>query len=264
MKLRIPRRKRTRTWDEWMPVLKLPLSLQQFLRLPRNSAYKYEYLGGQAYLTPRPKMFHAVLDLAQVTPAAPPSGVTLRSLRDVDWKTLPRVFVAAFDARQPFGSLDEATQRRAARQCLKKTRAGGDGPLITPACFVAEEAGKIIGAIVPTLLPPGDASDWHSYDWAELPPKDAVTERRGRAHLTWIFVVPLHAGTGVGSALLAASARALLHVGYTQLFSTFLLGNDSSLLWHWRNGFRLLPYPASRRAMRKRFADLHINRKPTT
>src|SRR5262249_2339828 len=86
MKLRIPRRKRTRTWDEWMPALKLPLSLQQFLRLPRNSAYKYEYFGGQAYLTARPKMFHAVLDLAHAAPAAPPRGVALRPLIDADWK----------------------------------------------------------------------------------------------------------------------------------------------------------------------------------
>jgi hypothetical protein len=31
------------------------------------------------------------------------------------------------------------------------------------------------------------------------------------------------------------------------LASTFLLGNESSMLWHWRNGFQLLQYPGSRR-----------------
>jgi GNAT superfamily N-acetyltransferase len=239
-----------------MPVLKLPLSMQQFLRLPRNPAYKYEYFGDQAYLSPRPKTFHAVLDLASVDASEAPQDITVRLLEESDWRALPRAFAAAFDGRQPFGSLDEATQRRAARQCLKKTRTGGDGPLIAAACFVAEEAGKIIGAILPTLVPLGDPTDWHSYDWDEPPPADAVAQRRGRAHLTWIFVAPLHAGTGVGSALLGASVRALLDAGYTRLFSTFLLGNDSSLLWHWRNGFRLLPYAGSRRAMRKRFAEL--------
>jgi hypothetical protein len=31
-----------------------------------------------------------------------------------------------------------------------------------------------------------------------------------------------------------------------------MLGNHSSMLWHWRNGFRLLPYPASRRLQQQR------------
>jgi hypothetical protein len=29
-----------------------------------------------------------------------------------------------------------------------------------------------------------------------------------------------------------------------------------SLLWHWRNGFRLLPYPGSRRRMMEIFRKL--------
>jgi L-amino acid N-acyltransferase YncA len=57
----------------------------------------------------------------------------------------------------------------------------------------------------------------------------------------------LEAGRGIGSALLAASVRVLKAEGYHHLWSTFVSGNDSSMLWHWRNGFRLLPYPGSRR-----------------
>jgi hypothetical protein len=52
---------------------------------------------------------------------------------------------------------------------------------------------------------------------------------------------------------LAAAVRELLALGYTQLASTFLAGNDSSTLWHWRNGFQLLAYPGSLRAMRARW-----------
>jgi L-amino acid N-acyltransferase YncA len=57
---------------------------------------------------------------------------------------------------------------------------------------------------------------------------------------------------GVGSALLAAAVRELLALGFPRLFSTFLLGNESSLLWHWRNGFQLLSSPYSLRRMRQR------------
>jgi L-amino acid N-acyltransferase YncA len=68
--------------------------------------------------------------------------------------------------------------------------------------------------------------------------------------LTWIFVSPQRAGHGVGTALLAAAVGALRTMGYTELVSTFLRGNDSSMLWHWRNGFELLAYPGSPRRVR--------------
>ena len=52
---------------------------------------------------------------------------------------------------------------------------------------------------------------------------------------------------GVGTALLGAAAGALRDMGFAALLSTFLVGNDSSMLWHWRAGFRLLTYPGSPR-----------------
>ena len=37
--------------DEWMPFIQLPLTIEQFRQLPRNSAYKYEYLNKMAYFS---------------------------------------------------------------------------------------------------------------------------------------------------------------------------------------------------------------------
>jgi hypothetical protein len=48
--------------------VELPLSIDEFHRLPRNAAYKYEYFGGRAVLTPRPK------SLACVRDTEPPGG----------------------------------------------------------------------------------------------------------------------------------------------------------------------------------------------
>ena len=42
-----------------------------------------------------------------------------------------------------------------------------------------------------------------------------------------------------------------LELGYNELVSSFILGNESSMLWHWRNGFDLLPYSGSRRKFRE-------------
>jgi GNAT superfamily N-acetyltransferase len=242
--------------DEWMPGLKLALTPEEFRQLPRHPAYKYEFLSGTAYLSPRPKHYHAVLDLAAYRPpvaADGSEGVSVRPLRPDDFFNLEPAFAAAFHRLQPFGGLDDDTRRQAARKCLTQTRTGGDGPLVEPACFVAVHGADAqpVGATLVTMLPPGDPCVYDDYYWREPPPPDCVARRLGRPHLTWVFVAPLLDGQGVGTALLAASVQQLLALGFAELLSTFLLGNDSSMLWHWRNGFRLLPYPAPLRRFRQ-------------
>jgi len=238
--------------DHWMPNIVLPLTLEQYRQLPRNSAYKYEFLDGKAYLTPYSKHYHALLEL---TPQPVPAGVQLRPVHLRDWTELLPVFAAAFARIQPYGSLDEETRFRAAQEALERTRTGGDGPWIEQASFVALEEGQPLGAIFITLLPATDPSDWNSYHWDHTPPADCIEKRLGRPHLTWIFLDPLGTGWGTGTALLAAAGRALLQLGYTELLSTFMIGNDSSMLWHWRNGFRLLAHPGSKRLNQQRWRD---------
>lgn len=240
--------------DEWMPLIKLPLTPEQFRQLPRNAAYKYEYVDGLAYLCPRAKHYHALLGLR---PIELDERIPLRPVEPEDFDRLVDVFAGSFHGIQPYGSLDDATRREAVRLALARTRQGGDGPWLPQASLVAleEKSRTPIGAILITLLPAGDPCDGASYYWEEAPPGDCVERRLGRPHLTWIFVSPLHAGQGVGTALLAASVRELLGMGYTELASTFMAGNDSSMLWHWRNGFRLLAYPLSFRRLRQRRQD---------
>jgi GNAT superfamily N-acetyltransferase len=247
--------------DQWMPFLQLPLTIEQFHQLPRHAAYKYEYLSGQAWLTPRPKHYHALLDLR---PIETDVEVPLRPLQADDWDDLASLFGAAFYGIQPFGSLDDDPRRQAARVCLERTRSGGDGPLIDQASFVAldEERRERIGAILITLLPDADPTGWAAFHWPDPPPVDCIARRLGRPHLTWIFVSPSVRDEGTGTALLAAVVRELLALGYTQLATTFLAGNESSMLWHWRNGFRLLAHPGSKRAMKKSIAHGRESKAP--
>jgi GNAT superfamily N-acetyltransferase len=231
-----------------MPPLELKIEIGQFHQLPRHPAYKYEYFGRQAWLSPRPRFYHALLPLDELPAEVPlPASVTLRAVRSEDWDQLPAVFAAAFRAQQPFSGLENEARRAAAQRSLTQTRTGGDGPWIEAASFVAELEESPVGAILATLLPLGDPTRSDSYHWSEPPPPDCIARRLGQAHLTWIFVAPALAGQGVGAGLLRAAGRALLNMGYRELLSTFLLGNDSSMLWHWRMGFRLLSYPESRR-----------------
>ncbi len=233
--------------DEWMRGLQLVLTAEQFQLLPRNSAFRYDYVDGAGYLAPRPKHYHALLELAPMI-ADEVEGVGLRPVRADDWGPLADLFARAFAHTQPFAGLDGATRRHAADGCLSRARTGGDGPWVERASFVAEEVGgDVLGAILVTLLPERDPCEWGSYQWSEPPPPDCVERRLGRPHLTWVFVHPGCAGEGVGTLLLAAAVRELLALGYRELLTTFMIGNDASALWHWRNGFRLLAYPGSRR-----------------
>jgi GNAT superfamily N-acetyltransferase len=233
--------------DEWMRGLQLLLTPEQFQQLPRNGAFRYDYLNGTGYIAPRPRHYHALLDLAP-TAAGAVEGVALRPVRPDDWEALVPLFAEAFRHTQPFAALDGATRREAARLCLTRTRSDGDGPWIGRASFVACDAeGALVGAFLVTLLPLRDPCEWGSYQWLEPPPPDCVARRLGRPHLTWVFVHPAFAGEGVGTLLLAAAVGELLALGYSELLSTFMIGNDVSALWHWRNGFRLLAHPGSRR-----------------
>lgn len=241
--------------DDWYRLIRLPITLEQFHALPRNPVYKYEYIDGEARLTPRPKTLNAVLSLSR-RPISDDSlaeeGITIRPLAQHDWEPLLPVFSASFATMPPFASLIDADRDQCALECLEQTRTGGDGPVIEPACFVACSQEHVAGAILITLIPRRNEGEWWHGKWDEPPPVDAVARRFGRPHLTWVFVSPWTSRQGVGSALLAQSVNALLDLGYCDLASTFLVGNEISMLWHWRNGFRLLPYPATPQAMQTR------------
>ena len=243
--------------DHWFRVIELDLTIDEFHTIPQHPDYKYEYFNNRTYLSPRPKAFHALLNLE---PLKAPSEVyaqeqiRIRPLRpddDTEWQNLKTAFQASFLRTEPFASLSDDDRAESAHCLLDYVRQGGEGPLVTQACFVAEserrELGDLAGAILITLYPDRPLTEWHSHRWPEPPPADAIAQKLGRPHLTWIFVPWLYAGHGIGSTLLAHATNALLDLGYRELATTFYTGNHRSALWHWRNGFQLAEYPGSTR-----------------
>ena len=227
--------------DEYFRAVELPVDIDTFHRLPQNAAYKYEYFGGRAVLSPRPKSFACVRDLSPVEHPGDPPGVALRPLPPADIPGLVGLFRSATARTQPFAALDDADALLASAACLQRTAAGRDGPLILPACLTAHRDDTPVGAVLVTLVPAEVLTDPFAGEWRTRPPADAVERRLGVPHLTWVVVSPWHARRGVGTELLAGAVAALRGLGFDALASTFLLDNGPSALWHWRNGFRLLP-----------------------
>ena len=238
--------------DQWMPTLKMKLSRADFERLPRHPSYKYERINGVTWISPWPRYGRALLQLSRFRVESSDVGKTkLRRATAADAQQLAPTFEAAFGHLQPYASLDDVGRENAAQKALDQTFTGGDGVFVAPASFVALEDGAIIGAVLITLLPGGEPTDWDSIHWHEPPPADLWDKGQGQPHLTWIFVSRFEQGVGVGTQLLQRAVRVLKKQGYKTLWTTFLIGNDSSLLWHWRNGFELLPNLLSKRRMRR-------------
>ena len=243
--------------DEWMPDITLRISIDEFLQLPRNPAYKYEYVDGHACLSPRPRFHHARLDLAKYLDEHPTEKLErhqLRPFHDHDLYAMTSVFAGAFQQTQPFGGLNDDDRRKASHASLLKTLVGGDGPWLQPASFIAESPHGPSGAILVTMLPGGDPEDNSSYHWSE--PRMEPAPGEGQPHLTWIFVNPGFRAEGIGTALLQRAAVSLLESGYRELWTTFIEGNSSSTFWHWSCGFELLAGPMSKRAMRRRWENI--------
>ncbi len=165
--------------QEWFSAIELPLSWRQFWQLPQNPAYKYEYSDGRAWLSPRPKSCHAVLDLAAfrrpIAEVATDEKLVIRPLQDADWQQLPALFAAAFYRVQPFASLTDDDRLAAAQDCLDYTHGAGEGPLVGEACLVAARADDAM-LLAANLI--------------TLPPDKAIEHAAGSPHLTWIFVGP--------------------------------------------------------------------------
>jgi GNAT superfamily N-acetyltransferase len=226
------------------------MTWEQFQQLPRNAGYRYEYRGGAARITARPQYYHCLRSLSAGEPeheplAATAGEVSVRPLEPNDWDHLPGVFAAAFSELPPLVLERPADRLITARELLARTRAGADGPIVERACWVALAADEIVGAIHITLSFDGDLETFDDPGWTETPPPDALEQRWGRPHLTWIYIRPAWSRRGIGRLLLACASRRLAELGYRELASTFQLGNASSQLWHWRLGFRLLSYVGS-------------------
>ena len=235
--------------DRWFPRITIPMTWDRFRQLPKHPAYRYEYLDGAAKLTAQLRRYHALLAPIARNPALPNAAAEIRPIDPADWDHLPELFADAFATTAPFSLLEPEQRRAAARDCLERTRGGEHGLLIEAASFVAAVNQQVCAAILITLLQAGDLEQFDDPRWGERPPPNALQVGWGRPHVTWVLSAPNAARSGLASALLDRAATALADLGYCELASTFLLGNEPSLLWHWKNGFRLLSYVGSPRRL---------------
>ncbi|TWT59042.1 hypothetical protein KOR42_24310 [Thalassoglobus neptunius] len=236
--------------NDWFQDVEFEISWATFQKLPRHPAFRYEYLSERCRVSPRPRYYHARFNLESWEPQTSDSicnEVVVESLGETNCDDLHDSFLQAFARTVPFCQLSESERRRSVHQLLERTFSGLDGPLHRASSHVLREraSGIILGASLITLLPSEDLERFDHPDWRASVPSDAAETNWGFPHLTWIFVASKRQRLGLSSCLLDATVSRLKDRGDRTLLSTFLLGNDQSLLWHWKMGFQLLSHVSS-------------------
>ena len=214
---------------DWFSAIELPLTKRQFRQLPQNPAYKYEYFDGRAWLSPRPKNYHAVLNLQEFVRPGSQRGDRRRACHPRRTRrrlaAVARIIFRCVPTRAALCKPDGRRSPGGGRRLLvlyARVRRRPAGRRSLPGCVA--RGGRHVGWGEPHYASAGRCH--RARDRPAAPDMDL----RRSARCT----------PGRRMALLEMAVPALRRLGYTGLASTFLLGNESSMLWHWRAGFKLL------------------------
>lgn len=188
----------------------IPMTIDEFHRMPHKLGWKYEYWGDAAHISPSHTAI-ATTTMA-VTPRPVSTDCLLRTPIFEDIPDLIPVYVASFADTIDYCDWESAKIEWAAQRNLTTFFDGERGEPL-PASRVAIQQGEVVGAAL-------------------------IVERvDGRPLLDLLFVAPHWQRRGIATALLAAALNALHAAGFEKLSSRYLLGNEQSRHWHQRSGF---------------------------
>jgi len=227
----------------WFLPIQIPLSWESFQKLPRHPAYRYEFRNEEVCLTGRPILKNCRIGTDTGTASSSlPHGIELLPLTSWSSSELANLFQQAFQNSAPFASLSADDRVRATDEHFLNVLRGRSWPVDWRASRGIRQPGSLdpVGASLVTRVPSADWSDFTDPAWQTQPPENAAESGWGLPHLTWLFIPPQAQRQGFATILLN-HARTFLHTqGDQELYSTILVGDHSSLLWHWKQGFQLI------------------------
>ena len=202
-----------------MPITsqRIPMSHEEWRRLPYQPGWKCEYVDGCAHITPSHQF--AVTQVA-VTPRPATAPCELRPILASDEAALLPVYLQAFADNQAFCDYTETRFHKAARQDLAESFGGQRGPLLAASRVAVDRCGGAPQPIGAALL---------SRDAGYGPVLDLI------------FVLPAWHHRGVATALASEVVNALAQDGEQHLTSCYQLANVASQQWHQGFGFVELP-----------------------
>ena len=198
--------------DAAMRSREIPMSEAEFLRLPQDPGWMYEYRNGVARISPR----RVVVPLrADVTPrAVDAAGLHLRPVAPADAPGLARAFYDGFHDTVEYCDWPDARIRQSGEDAIRTFFAGKRGAFHPASRLVLdpEQPCTVIGAAL-------------------------VVQKPNGPFLDMLFLRPPWQRHGLGSALAGAAMNHLHALGATHLGSALDLANAPSRRWHAKFGF---------------------------
>ena len=185
----------------------------EFLRLPRDPGWKYEYMRGVARISPR----HVVVPMrADVMPRAVAlcDGLHLGPLGPDDAHGLVRAFHDSFRDTVEYCDWPDARIRQSGEDAIRTFFGGKRGPFhpASRLAFCAEQTHTVVGAAL-------------------------VVQKAGGPFLDMLFIRPPWQRRGLAAALAGAAMNHLHALGAAHLGSAYDLANQPSRRWHEKFGF---------------------------
>ena len=197
------------------------MSFEQFEALSRVIGWKYEYLCGEALITPQSCPVGAFLRLSSRD--FPEYEVS--SVRPDDLEALVELYTEAFFETLEFVEESKSQVVALAISSLKEHFKGERGDA-RPESLLMREGGKILAAAL-------------------------LVEKKHGPHLDLLMVCPQAQGQGRAGQLVTTLCSGLKRGGEDALTSAYQLANAKSLAWHKKFGFAEIPDSYAERVRRQ-------------
>jgi RimJ/RimL family protein N-acetyltransferase len=194
----------------------IPMSLEEYERIPHRPGWKHEYWDGRLRLSPN----HRLSVYSRTTTDAPAlNGTNLetRFLFDLEPKAFTSAFTASFADTMDFVDQSSMKVRAFAKKFWNQLGTGARGT-VHPASLAFVSPGRkprVLSLLIFVERDPGEVL------------------------LDCVLTRPEWQGDGLATELLALALPKLLETGIHTIWSGVFEGNLESRAWHERNGFTL-------------------------
>lgn len=209
-----------------LPLIEIPLSVEEYERMPHLIGWKHEYWDGIARLSPAHSAFaklkrrlYPATDSQE--PLALDSKFELRHVQPADEAGLIQLHLQSFEDAVEFAGLDEASYLKQTTNSIQAFFGAVNGSGWAAGDLHGSSLIEVDKKIVAALLLRRD----HEGHWELVP----------------IMVAAEYQRLGLAGAMLERTCQWLLETGCEELYSRCHLSNSASLAWHLACEFVELP-----------------------
>lgn len=211
-----------------MRSLHLPITWEEFERMPWRFGWKHEYWDSHAHLTPRQSHVHVRMSVEPREVVIPPN-VALRSVCLSDTEALIDLFIETFEDGVEFCDWETEKIHAHARRNITDFFNGKRGTPHAVSRLAIRAEGKANKDNV--------SDETSNQTKSRILAAALFTEKSDAVVLDLLMVRPIYRRRGLATALVATALNDLHRQGVDMLRSAHVISNEESTAWHRAFGF---------------------------